>query len=106
MNREFVIERLEIDFDNFIDQLLHIPNFIENGLEQFTLDFRGHSNRAVDADQAGMKRNIGKLSTRSRIVRGTAKVDAVPCHKGPVSIQNKGFELPVFPSRFAHPNYM
>jgi hypothetical protein len=73
MNRKFVIERLEIDFDNFIHQL-HIPNFIENRLEQFALDLRSHSIRAVDADQAGVKRNVDKLSTGPRIVQGTAKI--------------------------------
>jgi hypothetical protein len=105
MNREFVIERFESDFDNFIDQL-HLPNFIENGLEQFALDLRSHSLRAVDADQAGMKRNIGKLSTGPWIVRGTTKIDAVSGHKGPVSLQDEGFQFPVFPSSFAHPNHM
>src|SRR3984885_2743596 len=51
-------------------------------------------------DQAGMKRNIGKLSTGTWIVRGTAKIDAVSGHKGPVYLQDERFQFPVFPSSF------
>jgi hypothetical protein len=53
-----------------------------------------------------MKRNIGKLSTGPQIVRGTTKIDAVSGHKGLVSLQDEGFQFPVFPSSFAHPNHM
>ena len=61
-----------------VDTLCHrIPNFIENGLEQFGPDLRSHSIRAVDADQATMKRNIRKLSTGPRIVRWTATFSTV-----------------------------
>jgi hypothetical protein len=104
MNCELVVESFEIDFDYFVDQLLNISNFIENGLEQFALDFRRHPIRAVDADQAGMKRNISKFPTCAWIIRGSAKIDAVPRHKGPVSFQDEALQFPVLLSRFAHPN--
>jgi hypothetical protein len=64
MNREFAIRRFEIDFDNFIEQMLGSPNFIKDGFEQLALDFGSHSARAIDTDQAGVKRNIRKLPTR------------------------------------------
>ena len=62
------------------------PNFIENGLEQLAMELGGHSIGAVDADQTGMKRNVGKLPTGPRILCRTAKIDAIPCHKGPVTL--------------------
>jgi hypothetical protein len=33
MNCIFAIQGFEIDFDNFIDQLMDMPNLIENGFE-------------------------------------------------------------------------
>jgi hypothetical protein len=66
MNREFAIRRFEIDFDNFIEQMLGSPNFIKDGFEQLALDFG-------DTDQAGVKRNIRKLPARPRIARRTTK---------------------------------
>jgi hypothetical protein len=46
------------------------------------------------------------MATGPRIVRWTAKIDAVACHKGPVPLEDEGLQFPVFPSRLAHPNYM
>ena len=42
MNRKLAID-IEINFYNFIDQLLNSPNLIKNGLKQLTLDFSSHS---------------------------------------------------------------
>ncbi len=44
------VQRLQIDFDNFVHQLLRVPDFIENGFEQLALDLAGHAFRAIDAD--------------------------------------------------------
>src|SRR6185437_2481723 len=48
MNREIAIRGFEIDFDNFIEQMLGSPNFIKDGFEQLALDFGSHSARAID----------------------------------------------------------
>ena len=33
MNRKLAVQQFQINFDDFIYQLLHIPNLVKNGLE-------------------------------------------------------------------------
>ncbi len=49
MNCKFATD-VEINFYNFIDQLLNTPNLIKNRFKQLTLDFGSHSVRTIDAD--------------------------------------------------------
>ena len=106
MNRELAVQRLQMYLDNFVYQLLCVAYFLKNGLEQFALDLSIHSIRSVDADESRVKRNIPELPGGPGIVRVTAKVHAVSRHEGPVTLQDKGFQLPVFPACLAHPDNM
>lgn len=53
-----------------------------------------------------MEGHIGELSSVPLIIRGTAKIHAVSGHKGPVTLQEEGLQLPVFRSGLSHPDHM
>ena len=100
-----MILSFEIDFDNFIEQLRGRPNLIE-GFKQLALNFGCHSAWTIDTDQTGVQRDVRKLPTRARIIRGTAEIYAVPCHKRPISPQNEALQGPIRRAGFSHPNHM
>ena len=51
MNGKFRAQGLQVDFDNFVHQLLRIPDLIENGFEQLALNLGIHAFRAIDTDR-------------------------------------------------------
>ena len=56
--------------------------------------------------QAGMKRNVSKLSAGPRCISRSPKVDAITGNERPVSRKNKRLQFPVFPTGFPHPNHV
>ena len=62
-----------------------------------------HPGRTVHTDQSRMEGHACVLTFGAGVFGRAAKVDAIPRHKRPISIEDEGFQLPVFPSCFAQP---
>ncbi len=92
---------VEVNLHNFIDQLPNTPNLLKNCFKQLTLDFGFHSGRTIDAEQAGMEKNVRKLSAGLRCISRSPRVDTIPSNnvQSPATIKilsSQSFQ-PAFP---------
>jgi hypothetical protein len=71
-----------------------------------TLKVEVHSRRPINADEAGMERNIRKYAFRTGRVFRPTEILAIPGYENSVSIEENLFQFPILPACLANPHHV
>ena len=88
---------IDSGFEDLIRKVGLLIDFFEHKSEEEPLKVEVHSSRSIDADEAGMERNIGEHSFRARRILRPTKIFAIPGNENPVLVEQELLQFPVLP---------
>jgi hypothetical protein len=75
-----------------------LVKLLEDKTEKKSLEVKVHPSRPIDADEAGMERNIGQHSFRAERILRSTEILAIPRDENPVLIEQILLQLSVLPA--------